>query len=190
MRPVTRPGRYLPAVLAAFLLPGACGVPVDEKPRDLDRPRPASGSGAPPAPGFGSAIERLYFVRDGRLVRAVRPVPAPPTPPRMLDDLLAGPTRNEQQDGLTSALTTMPVTGMTVTRRRAVVTIAEPPDKSARTDETLAYGQIVCTLTSQGAEVGTVSFTSGGTPLGVPRGDGALSTEPLTIADYATLLDS
>lgn len=108
----------------------------------------------------------------------------------MLDDLLAGPSSAELQDGLTSALTTIQIDGMTVVQRRAAVQIGEPPGQAARSDEILAYGQIVCTLTSQGAEVGTVSFTSAGQALGVPRGDGSLSTEPLTIADYASLLDT
>ncbi|WP_125802630.1 GerMN domain-containing protein [Actinoplanes sp. ATCC 53533] len=186
---MTRSGRGLPALLTACLLTGACGVPVDGSPRDLDRPRPAAGSSTPAPGGLGSALERLYLVRDGSLVRAVRRVPVPPTPQRMLADLLAGPTRAEQQDGLSSALSTMRIDGMTVIQRRATVTISEPPDQAARSDEILAYGQIVCTLTSQGAEVGTVSFTSAGRPLGVPRGDGSLSTQPLTIADYAGLLD-
>ena len=187
---MTRIRRGLPSISAACLLAGGCGVPVDGEPRDLARPGPASGSNAPAADGYGSAVQRLYLIRDGRLVRAVRRVPAPPTPHELLDDLLAGPTRAEQQDGLTSALSTVRVDGMTVVQRRATVTISEPPDQAARGDDLLAYGQIVCTLSGQGAEVGTVSFTNARRPLGVPRGDGSLSTEPLTIADYASLLDS
>lgn len=185
---MTRNGGALSAILAACLLTGACGVPVDETPRDLGRPRPASGSNTPAPDGFGSAIERLYLVRDGSLVRAVRRVAAPPTPQQMLDGLLAGPTTAEQQDGLSSALSTMRIEGMTVIQRRATAAISEPLEQAVRSDEILAYGQIVCTLTSQGAEVGTVSFTRAGRPLGVPRGDGSLSTQPLTIADYASLL--
>ena len=181
--------RLLPAVLLGCLLAAACGVPVDDAPRNLGLPRPASGSNPPAPGGFGPAIERLYFVRDGTLARAVRRVAALPPPQQMLTDLLGGPTRAEQQDGLTTALSTTDITGMTVTQRRAVVTVGERSERGSRTDEMLAYGQIVCTLTSQGAEVGTVSFTSDGRPLGVPRGDGSLSTAPLTIADYANLLN-
>lgn len=174
--------------LTTTLMAAACGVPVDDQPRNLERSQP-SGSNTPAPDRYGTAIERLYLVREGELARAVRRVPSLPTPQQMLTDLLAGPTRAEQQDGLTSALTTTQITGITVTQRRATVAVAQPPDHGARTDEMLAYGQIVCTLTSQGAEVGTVSFTRDGNPLGVPRGDGSLSTAPLTIADYATLLN-
>ena len=179
--------RLLPAALLVALLTG-CGVPVDDAPRDLKRPSPSSGSDAPIPDGFGTAVERLYLVREGALARVVRRVPAPPTPEHLLRDLLAGPSTAEEEDGHTSALSTMRITGMTITQRRATISVGDRPDEGARSDETLAYGQIVCTLTSQSAEVGTVSFTSGGRPLGVPRGDGVLSATPLTIADYATLL--
>lgn len=187
---MTRAARLFPVVVVVCLLAGACGVPVDDAPRDLDRPRPASGSHRPVPGGLGSAVERLYLVRDGALVRTVRRVQVAPTPQRMLDDLLAGPTTAELRDGLTSALSTMRVDSMTVVQRRATVTISHPLGEAARSDEILAYGQIVCTLTSQGAEIGTVSFATAGRPLGVPRGDGSLSSQPLTIADYAGLLDS
>jgi hypothetical protein len=176
-------------VVAATLVAGGCGVPVDDEPRDLGRPR-VSASATPVPDRFGSAIERVYMVRDGKLVRVIRRVPSAPSAQQMLTDLLAGPTRAEQQDGFTSALTTTRISGMTVLQHRATVAVAEPAEHGARTDEMLAYGQIVCTLTSQGAEVGTVQFTSGGNALSVPRGDGSLSSEPLTIADYADLLTS
>ncbi|WP_239118517.1 GerMN domain-containing protein [Paractinoplanes ferrugineus] len=176
-------------LLAVVLLAAGCGVPVDDEPRDLDRPR-TSVSSAPVPDRFGSALERVYLVRDGALVRVVRRVPVAPSAQQMLADLLAGPSSAEQRDGFTSALTTTRIGGMTITQHRATVAVAEPSEYGGRTDEMLAYGQIVCTLTSQGAEVGTVQFTSGGSPLSVPRGDGSLSTGPLTIADYADLLTS
>ena len=184
-----KPRLLLPAVLLVCLVAG-CGVPVDGGPRDLGRASPSTGASGPAPNGFGDAVERLYLVKDGVLVRTVRRVPTPPTPEQLLRALLAGPTGDEQQDGLTSALSTMRVGALTLAQRRASVAIGQPQDPGARSDEVLAYGQIVCSLTSLGAEVGTVSFTSGGQPLGVPRGDGSLSTAPLTIADYASLLAS
>jgi hypothetical protein len=177
-------------LLLSVLLAGACGVPVDSQPRVLAPSQVANGSDAPAPDRFGPAVERLYLVRDGRLVRAPRRVPSARTPAQMVNDLVAGPTRAEQQDGLTSALAQMQVGATTVTQRRAAVEIGAPPVPGARSDEVLAYAQIVCTLTSQGAEVGTVSFTRDGRPLAVPRGDGSLTTDPLTIADYADLIES
>jgi hypothetical protein len=117
-------------------------------------------------------------------------MPAARTPEQMVQDLVAGATRAEQQDGLTSALSQMRVSSTIVSQRRAAVEIGAPAVPGARSDEVLAYAQIVCTLTSQGAEVGTVSFTRDGQPLAVPRGDGSLSTGALTIADYADLIES
>jgi sporulation and spore germination protein len=170
-----------------FLLLAACGVPVDDAPRDLGDPRAGSDASSPAPDGFGAAVERLYLVREGMLVRVIRRVPAPRTPDDMLADLLAGPTVEERADGLGSALSTMNVTGMSIVQRRATIAVGSP---GARSDEVLAYAQIVATLTSQGAEIGTVSFSAGGQPLGVPRADGVLSAAPLTIADYAELIGS
>jgi hypothetical protein len=188
--PVPRASVLLAVVVPAVLLLGGCGVPVDGSPRELGPSRAAPGSDAPAPDRFGPAVERLYLVHDGRLVRVVRRVPAPRTPAQMVEDLVAGATRAEQQDGLTSALSQMQIGGTTVSQRRAAVEIGGPPAAGGRSDEVLAYAQIVCTLTSQGAEVGTVSFTRDAQTLAVPRGDGSLSTEPLTIADYAGLIDS
>jgi hypothetical protein len=181
--------RLIVAVLAACLLAG-CGVPADSGPRALDRPQTAYGSGGPAPDEFGPAVERLYLVRGGKLTRVLRRVPAARTPEQMVTDLLAGPTGEEQEDGLTSALSTMTVGRTTIGQRRASVEIDEVAGQGARSDEVLAYGQIVCSLTSQGAEVGTVAFTRGGKPLAVPRGDGSLSTQPLTVADYSSLIAS
>lgn len=176
--------------LLAVLLVAACGVPVDDSPRDLGGSQVVYGSNAPAPDRFGPAVERLYLVRDGKLVRVLRRTPAPRAPSQMVEDLVAGPTRAEQQDGLGSALSQMRVGSTIVSQRRAAVEIGAPPVPGARSDEVLAYAQIVCTLTSQGAEVGTVSFTRDGQTLAVPRGDGSLSTGPLTIADYAELIES
>jgi len=180
--------RRLLVLLLALALTG-CGVPRDSQPRDIDDPQ-AQGSSGPLAADAGTAIVRLYLVRDGMLVRVIRRVPTVQTPSGQLQQLLKGPTASESADGLTSALSTMEVIGMTIMNRRATVNIAESADQGARSDEVLAYGQIVCTLTSQGADVGTVSFVRGGEPLAVPRADGSLVDNSLTIADYAGLLES
>jgi hypothetical protein len=181
--------RRLVVVLLAGLVTAGCGVPVDNSPRDLRRPSATVGSETPAPDRNGNAIERLYLVRDNMLVRVTRRVPAVRTPAQAVQDLVAGPTLEEQQDGLTSALSTMNVGATAVNQRRASVDISAPTLPGARSDEVLAYAQIVCTLTS-GAEVGTVSFTRGGRPLAVPLGDSRLSAGPLTVADYAELIQS
>ena len=88
-----------------------------------------------------------------------------------------------------SALNTTGVASMTLTQRRAVIAIDVLTGEGARSGEVLAYGQIVCALTSGDAEIDTVSFVIRGEPLAVPRADGSLAGRELTIADYASLLD-
>lgn len=180
--------RPLLTLVLLLVVAAGCGVPTDDSPRAIETPpMRLDGTGNPAAAGAGSAVVRLYLVREGRLVRVLRRVPEPLTARQQLDALLAGPTGDEATDGFTSALSTMSITGMTIVERRATITVADHPDQLARTDEILAYGQIVCTLTSQ-SDVGTVSFESGGELLGVPRADGSLSDGPLTIADYSGLV--
>jgi len=174
----------LPGLLAV-LLAGGCGVPLDSAPRNVSDARVPYRTG-PPAEGAGRAVERLCFVRSGWLVRVVRRVPAVRPPQQQLGDLLAGPTAEESTAGLSSALSTATGVTMTMAAGRATVEVG-PRDTGPRSDDVLAFGQIVCTLTSQ-LQVGTVSFTSDRKPLSVPRADGSLATTPVTIADYVSLL--
>jgi spore germination protein GerM len=180
--------RALAALVLALLVLAGCGVPPDDEPRRLGEPGRTDGIGGPAPNAVGSTVLRLYLVRDGRLARVPRRVPAPQTPAEQLDTLLAGPTAEESDDGLSSALSTMTVTGLRLAGRRATITLGNRAGQGFRSDEVLAFGQIVCTLTNL-PDVGTVSFEADGAPLWVPRGDGILADTPLTIADYSDLLD-
>ncbi|MEV4134642.1 GerMN domain-containing protein [Dactylosporangium sp. NPDC049742] len=105
-----------------------------------------------------------------------------------LRNLLSGPTAAERDAGYTSALTGITVTGIVEVRGGdATVEIGSRSDGVGRSDEVLAYGQIVCTLTSR-ADVDTVSFLHDGQPLRVPRADASLTDGRLTAADYADLV--
>jgi spore germination protein GerM len=179
--------RLLALVTLAAVL-GGCGVPLDDAPRDIRGVQLPARSG--PAPdGQGQYIERLCFVKDTKLARIVRRVPVQRPPAAQLSDLIAGPTTEEGAQGYTSALTTASHVTMTVDAGRATVDLGDRADQALRSDDVIALGQIVCTLTAQ-LPIGTVSFTSGGVLLTVPRGDGVLTTGPLTIADYVDLLAS
>lgn len=64
-----------------------------------------------------------------------------------------------------------------------------PAITSLSGDEQLfAIAQLVCTLTGQPG-VGPVSFTLEGASVDVPRGDGSLTSEPVSRDDYADLLE-
>jgi spore germination protein GerM len=133
-------------------------------------------------------VERICLVRDGRLVRTARRIPFTRSAAQQLADLLAGPTAAESADGLISALATAEGITLGLQEGRAVVEVGDLVAQGGRSDQILAFGQIVCTLGSR-LDVGTVTFTSNGQPLDVPRADGSLATGPVTIADYATLIE-
>ncbi|MBQ0902551.1 GerMN domain-containing protein [Micromonospora sp. U21] len=181
--------RHLAPLALAALLTG-CGVPTDDSPRTVQPPWGPFHSAAPAdttAPA-GRADETLCLVRDNRIVPVVRHVDRPPTVEDQLRHLLAGPGTAERDSDLTSALPgAVNAAGATVTGTQAHVAVDEPGDDAGRSDEVLAFGQIVCTLTSRD-DVTTVVFLRDGRPLAVPRADGSLSEQPLTRADYVPLI--
>ncbi|SCE98925.1 GerMN domain-containing protein [Micromonospora mirobrigensis] len=181
--------RRLAALLTVALLAG-CGVPVDDRPRPVQAPPgpfPTAGTGSPSV-AAGPVDETLCFVRDDGLDTVVRQVQALPALDVHLQRLLAGPDGPERDRGLATALPgTLTVTGARLAGRLAEVTVQPVGEEIGRSDEILAYGQIVCTLTARG-DVDRVSFRRGDRPLEVPKADGSLSREPLTGADYRPLL--
>jgi hypothetical protein len=182
MRPVV--------LLAGVLLLAGCGVPAQNEPHAVDLPRQSLSTPSPaPASTTGEVAEVLCLVRGDRLQYAVRRLDRMPPVQQQLDQLMAGPTQAEREQGLTSALGAMTLTDRSPPRSRNVtVQVAEAPEDNARSDEYLAYGQIVCTLTAR-PDVDAVVFTRDDERLEVPRGDGSLSSEPLRARDYAELTD-
>ncbi|MCF0091363.1 GerMN domain-containing protein [Micromonospora sp. MH99] len=180
--------RHLLAVGLVALLAG-CGIPTDEAPRAVPPPRGPFPTSAPAetAP-VGPATETLCLVRDNRIVPVLRRVERSRGIEDQLRHLLSGPTGAERDADLTSALPgAVNAAGVTVTGTQARVAVDEPADDAGRSDEVLAFGQIVCTLTSRD-DVTSVTFLRDGRPLGVPRADGSLSEQPLTRTDYAPLI--
>jgi spore germination protein GerM len=177
---------------AVALALAGCGVPIEDEPRRVETPPgvlPGVGSGTP-AVQPGPAAERLCLVRNNVLAAVTRPVPNQVSVDQHLRLLIQGPTETERAAGYASALTGT-TTVQNVTQAQGVVTvdIAERPEGTGRSDDILAYGQLVCTLTTR-PSVAAVAFTTDRKPLAVPRADGSLSTGPLTAADYAALLST
>ncbi|WP_435205235.1 GerMN domain-containing protein [Micromonospora sp. bgisy143] len=182
--------RLLGLGLVALL--AGCGIPVDDAPRPVPPPRGPFPTTADTAPAdsapAGPATETLCLVRDNRIVPVPRSVDRPPTIEEHLRHLFAGPTTAERDTDLTSALPgAVNAAGATVVDAQARVVVDEPAEDTGRSDEVLAFGQIVCTLTSR-HDISTVTFLRDGRPLGVPRADGLLSEQPLSRTDYAPLI--
>jgi hypothetical protein len=179
------------AVVAVVL--AGCGVPVEREPREItfDSGPTSSSSdpgGSQPTAGTGPVAELLYFVRDGRLVAVRRSVDRLPEPEAQLEHLLAGPTDTEHDKGLSSALTGLGITAqLRIEGLTAVVDLGVQPDNAGRSDEVLAYGQLVCTLTAR-SDIDLVSFRYENEPVDVPRGDASLGRQPLAEADYRSLI--
>lgn len=173
---------------AAFLT--SCGVSAQSEPHAVELPRrpltePQPGAASQGA--TGGVAEVLCMVRDDRLVETVRRLSGPSAPQEHLNDLLAGPTGPERERTMTTALVGLSLEVRMASGGMAQVDITEADEGSARSDENLAYAQIVCTLTSR-ADVASVALSRDGDPLEVPRADGSLSRGPLYGSDYAALI--
>ena len=173
-------------VLALLLL--GCGVPQDDEPRALD---PAEApfqvfQDPQPAPE-GDGRVALHFVDEDQVVPAPRAVEGPTDLESLLDLLLEGPTPQQVEDGIRSALpTTFTVEDVELGRNGvAVVTLGGTSTQISTPP--LGFAQIVATLTAPG-RADAVRFRLDGEDLPVPRGDTSLTEEPVDRDDYAELL--
>ncbi|MDG4787832.1 GerMN domain-containing protein [Micromonospora sp. WMMD1102] len=182
--------RVTVTVVTVLVALAGCGV----RPEAVPRPVEPSASRLPPvtvpaASPNGEVGERLYYVRDDRLVVVTRQVPTPSAPAALLTTLLTGPSEQERDAGLGTALTGVdPTTTVRLTGDTATVHVGDRLAEAGRTDEVLAFGQIVCTVVGHPA-VNQVTFRHDSEPLGIPRADGSLSQAPLTCHDFGSLLD-
>lgn len=177
-----------PLALCVVLAVAGCGIAPQSTAQPIEPPLGPFQAVTSPSPlptTSGSIPESLYLVKDGRLVAQIRHVATVSTMDDVIDDLLAGPTEAESAAGMSSALVGVTVTGVQLDTGLATVDLGEPI--GGRSDELLAYAQVVCTLTARN-DVRWVRFTRGGKSIDVPRGDSSLSHGPLTFSDYAELI--
>ena len=195
MRPAPRLALALVASVA-LMLPG-CVVPDDDAPRAIDPSTvpfsllgtSTTASTVPQESPVRQVALPIYLVDNetDQLVEVVRTVDAPGSIQAALGELLRGPSADELDEGLTSAIsrstTLLGVDGP----REGVVTVNLSDDLSSigGQGQRLALAQVVFTVTA-GPEIQGVLFAFEGEPSEVPDGQGQSTAEPLDRADFAT----
>jgi spore germination protein GerM len=182
------------AGLAAVVGGVACGIPPDDRatlaapdsvPFDLLGEAPSVTATTLPFAQTEKAT--LFLVQGERLAPVQRELPAPVSVDTILEALAAGPTTTEVQLGLRTALLApglMKSGG--VSGGIATIDLGQPFTEIAGRDQIVALAQIVSTVTGLPG-VGRVRFTLDGQPVGILRGDGAVTTDTVSRDDYATL---
>ncbi len=179
---------------AAMLLFTACGIPTEVRPRTLAEEAvpfglldPTSTTTTSAVPAVAAVPTEIFLVREERLARAPRRVPAPISLDGLLAALLDGPTSEEAAAGLRTALA--PDTGIRSASTAAGIASIDLSESFAEvegTEHILALAQLVFTATALPG-VGAVDFKLAGSPVEVPTGDGTLTYGPLRRADFAAL---
>ncbi len=177
-------------------LAAACGIPADDGatlaqdadvPFDLLAPAPAPATPTTQGNGDAKLAATIFLIQGERLATVSRQVTPPATPETVLEVLARGPTEREVKLGLRTALVGEAILrSVGVTGGIATVELGPSFTDIAGVDQILALAQIVSTLTYLPG-VGRVSFTLEGVPVGVPRGDGVVTTESVSQDDYALL---
>lgn len=192
--------RRLVLLLVCAVLVG-CGVPTGNTPQRIpasDVPyglaSPAPLSAAPLSTAPAADHPRVYLVnaRD-LLVARGRDVPGGALERRLrelLDDLAVGPSRQEYEEQLSTAL--RPEVRLAVESIKdgvATIEIAGAEGGQSTGESRRAVAQIVLTATSLPG-IDAVLVSAGGEVIEAPLPSGELTSRPLTATDYAALLDS
>ena len=179
--------RIATTVIVSSMTLSACGLGADDAPRfiaDNDQ-RPLVDA----SPGLVSAgTGRVYLERTdetGRplLVAVARQITSDPV--AVVNALLVGPTEDEQQQGVGTAIPP----GTTVTSARFTATDMVRVDlsndilESTGDDLVTALAQMVFSLGELNG-VERIDITVDGRAQDWPRGDGSFTSEPLTVYDY------
>jgi hypothetical protein len=196
---VSHARRLAPLLVAvlALLGPAACGIPPDKgatlaQPGDvpfdlLDASAPSTSTAVTTGPSTPTVRATIFLVQGDRLAAAGRELPAPVSAQSVLESLVSGPTDSEVALGLRTALLADDlIRSVGVVGGIATVDLGPAFAEIGGRDQILALAQIVSTLTGLPG-VGRVTFTLGGSQVGVPRGDGAITTGSVSRDDYAPL---
>jgi hypothetical protein len=187
---------------AAVLALTSCGVPTNGSTRALDaenvpydllRTAPA-GTPVPTVTGPTVTVPQVFFLDvDDQLVPQRQPVEASglaPVVQSLLARLVAGPNDEQRAAGLGSALgPDVQLDLVDVVDGTASIEVTPSSQTPAADRLPLAIGQVVLTVTSVDG-VDRVTFLQAGAPIEAPLPGGARTSQPVTAADYSTLLAS
>ncbi|MGH8986504.1 MAG: GerMN domain-containing protein [Acidimicrobiia bacterium] len=190
--------RVITAVVLLALAAAAtgCGVREQSSPQSIDSSdvpfglleTPPIREARPTGDPAGDALT-VYLLGAERLVPVLRQAPHRVDFVTALDTLAEGPTADEVELGLQSAVG--PESPGRPVRVEGDVAVLELSDAflAGSGDQIAGLAQIVFTLTGA-STVERAQFVLDGQPVEVPKGDGVLTTEPVRRADYAPLAPS
>ena len=170
------------AVVTSALTAAACGIPTDDSPTRVevpsgvfpDRNEPVVGA-APDTPT--TSLHAVYFLRDGLLVELQRPLAAPVFLDAPLNNLFAGPTPNEAENGLESAIPAgTEVVDVQLLRNNVVsIHLNEVFFEVEGAQRVRAVAQLVLTASALARDSQGVLFYLDGVPQSLPDGAGTIA---------------
>ncbi|HCB33971.1 MAG TPA: hypothetical protein DEP66_02595 [Acidimicrobiaceae bacterium] len=187
-------------VAAAGLAALGCAVPVDNEPTVIEVPGDVfSDEAAPEAAAATPDTTRhpVFFLRDGLLVEVVRELASPVFLEAPLNDLLAGPTEDEAEEGLESAIPAgVEIVDVQLQRDNVVSLHLSPVFFEVEGAQRIrATAQLVLTASALADNTQGVLFFLDGRALTLPDGTGAIAQpeegrlpRPLRTEDFAELL--
>lgn len=178
----------------ALVILGSCGVPLESSPEAIPAEDLPDGLRAPASTEPAEVVDRepvdVWFVRDAVLRPSRHRVDPPVTPQAALAELLSGPTEAEQNRALRSAIPDADaVIAVDVAGGLAIVELAPTFADIPASDQVLAVGQIVLTLTDQRG-VGRVRFVVEEDTIAVPLPSGDTADDSVSRDDYLALVAS
>ncbi len=181
----------------------SCGLPADDAPREVEVPSgvfpepevpPAAGT---EVPSPGTSLHAVYFLRDGLLVELQRRLAAPVFLDAPLNELLAGPTPTEAENGLESAIPAgTEVVDVQLSRNNVVsVHLNEVFFEVEGAQRVRAVAQLVLTASALARDTQGVLFFLDGAAQSLPDGAGTIAqVQPgqlpraLRVEDFSELM--
>lgn len=191
--------RALWLLVVSAVVAAACGIPLDEAPREIAEEQlddELKLAVAPTAVGLQPVFDletfEIYLIdEDGLLKRVERPLPANSGPTDVIGALLEGPSSDESEANLSSALAAdLPVTNVTNSDTGAIVVDITSEDGLASlstAEQRVAIAQLVYTVTKL-RRVSSFRLQINGENVSVPTdADDSSADEPVSRDDYASL---